>query len=101
MPLAKRRLKYGHNRIEPEHILLAMLEDNQGIGVSILHHIGIDFTKLKQQIERNMKIGVPVYGGEIPLSPQSKRVLELAVKKRSSICIHMWARNIYAWDYRG
>lgn len=77
----KEALKYGHNRIEPEHILLAMLEDNQGIGASILHQIGIDFAKLKQQIERSMKIGVSVYVGEIPLSPQSKRVLELAVKE--------------------
>ncbi|MDD3726272.1 MAG: Clp protease N-terminal domain-containing protein, partial [Candidatus Ratteibacteria bacterium] len=77
----KEALKYGHNRIEPEHIFLAMLEDNQGVGVSILHHIGIDFQKLKQEIERNMKIGIPVYVGEIPLSAQSKKVLELAVKE--------------------
>ncbi|HOL22574.1 MAG TPA: Clp protease N-terminal domain-containing protein, partial [bacterium] len=77
----KEALKYGHNRIEPEHIFLAMLEDNQGVGVSILHHMGIDFPKLKQEIERNMRVGIPVYVGEIPLSPQSKKVLELAVKE--------------------
>ncbi|MCX8082417.1 MAG: ATP-dependent Clp protease ATP-binding subunit [bacterium] len=77
----KEALKYGHNRIEPEHIFLAMLEDNQGVGVSILHQMGIDFQKLKQEIERNMKIGIPVYVGEIPLSPQSKKVLEMAVKE--------------------
>ncbi|MCM8830526.1 MAG: ATP-dependent Clp protease ATP-binding subunit, partial [Candidatus Omnitrophica bacterium] len=77
----KEALKYGHNRIEPEHIFLAMLEDTQALGVSILHHMGIDFSKLKQEIERNMKVGIPVYVGEIPLSPQSKKVLELAVKE--------------------
>jgi len=77
----KEAIKYGHNRIEPEHIFLAMLEDNQGVGVSILHHMGIDFQKLKQEIERNIKVGIPVYVGEIPLSPQSKKVLELAVKE--------------------
>ncbi|MCM8760228.1 MAG: ATP-dependent Clp protease ATP-binding subunit [Candidatus Omnitrophica bacterium] len=77
----KQALKHGHNRIEPEHIFLAMLEDNQGEGASILHQIGIDFQRLKEEIERNMKISIPVYVEEIPLSTQSKKVLELAVKE--------------------
>ncbi len=77
----KEAIKFGHNRIEPEHILLAMIEDAQGVGVAILHHMGIEFQKMKHEIERNMKIGVPVYVGELPLSAQSKRVLELAVKE--------------------
>lgn len=77
----KEAVKYGHNRIEPEHIFLAMLADAQGVGVAMLHHMGIEFQKIKNEIERNMKIGVPVYVGDLPLSIQSKKVLELAVKE--------------------
>ncbi len=77
----KEAVKYGHNRIEPEHIFLAMLSDAQGVGVAMLHHMGIEFQKIKNDVERNMKIGVPVYVGDLPLSIQSKKVLELAVKE--------------------
>ncbi len=77
----KEAIKFGHNRIEPEHILLAMIEDAQGIGFTILHQMGIEFNKMKHEIESSMKIGVPVYVGELPLSIQSKKVLELAIKE--------------------
>lgn len=77
----KEAVKYGHNRVEPEHILLAMLGDVQGVGIAILHHLGIEPLKIKNEIERGMKIGVPIYVGDLPLSLQSKRVLELAVKE--------------------
>ncbi|MBN1444559.1 MAG: ATP-dependent Clp protease ATP-binding subunit [Candidatus Omnitrophica bacterium] len=77
----KEAIRFGHNRIEPEHILLAMIEDAQGVGFTILHQMGIEFQKMKHEIERSMKIGVPVYVGELPLSIQSKKVLELAIKE--------------------
>jgi len=77
----KEAVKYGHNRIEPEHIFLAMLADTQGIGAAMLHHLGVDLQKIKHEVERNMKMGVPVYVGDLPLSTQSKRVLELSVKE--------------------
>ncbi len=77
----KEAVKYGHNRIEPEHIFLVMLADAQGVGVAMLHHMGIELQKIKSEIERSMKIGVPVYVGDLPLSVQSKKILELAVKE--------------------
>ena len=75
----KEAQKFGNNRIEPEHILLAMIMEGKGIGVAILNHMGVDLNKLKFDIERNMKIGIPVHIGELPLSPESKRVLEKAI----------------------
>ncbi len=82
LDIARREaVKYGHNRIEPEHIFLAMLDEAQGVGAAMLHNLGIDFQKIKREIERNMKIGIPVYAGDLPLSAQSKQVLELAVKE--------------------
>ncbi len=77
----KEAIRFGHNRIEPEHILLAMIEDAQGVGFTILHQMGIEFHKMKHEMESSMKIGVPVYVGELPLSIQSKKVLELAIKE--------------------
>ncbi len=77
----KKALHYGNNEIEPEHILLAMIEEGQGMGVSILQHLGGDISKIKNEIERYMKIGIISYTRELPLSQQSKKVLELAFRE--------------------
>ncbi len=89
---AKRQaIKFGNNRVEPEHILLAMIEEGKGMGIAMLQHMGVDFYKLKRDIEKNMKIGVPIHGGDLPLSTESKQVLELAIEEAHS----------YAHDYIG
>ena len=77
----KKALHYGNNEIEPEHILLAMIEEGQGVGISILQHLGRDINKIKNEIERYMKIGIISYTREIPLSHHSKKVLELSFRE--------------------
>ncbi|MCD6408345.1 ATP-dependent Clp protease ATP-binding subunit, partial [bacterium] len=82
LDLARREaVKFGYNKIEPEHLLIAMIEEGQGMGIAMLHYLGIDTHKLKYELEKMMKIGVPLYSGEIPLSNQTKRILELSVKE--------------------
>ena len=82
LDLARREaVKFGYNKIEPEHLLIAMIEEGQGMGIAMLHYLGIDTQKLKYELEKMMKIGVPLYTGEIPLSDQTKRILELSVKE--------------------
>jgi len=77
----KEALKYGHSRVEPEHILLGMLEEGQGVGIAILHSLGVEIERLKYEIEKVMKVSVPLYRGDIPLSPASKRVLEYSIRE--------------------
>jgi len=77
----KKALHYGNNEIEPEHILLAMIEEGQGVGISILQHLGGDINKIKNEIEKYIKIGIIGYNRELPLSQQSKKVLELAFRE--------------------
>jgi ATP-dependent Clp protease ATP-binding subunit ClpC len=77
----KEALKYGHSRVEPEHILLGMVEEGQGVGVAILHSLGVEIERLKYELEKVMKVNVPLYRGDIPLSPASKRVLEYSIRE--------------------
>ncbi len=77
----KEALKYGHSRVEPEHILLGMMEEGQGVGIAILHSLGVEIERLKYEIEKVMKVSVPLYRGDIPLSPASKRVLEYSIRE--------------------
>jgi len=58
-----------------------MIEEGQGIGVSIIQHLGGNLNKIKNEIERYMKIGIISYVRELPLSQQSKKVLELAFRE--------------------
>jgi len=77
----KEALKYGHNKVEPEHILLAMLQEGEGVGIAILNYLGVETERLKYELEKVIKRGVPFYSGELPLSTSSKRVLEYSVRE--------------------
>jgi len=77
----KEALKFGHNKVEPEHILLAMLQEGEGVGIAILNYLGVETERLKYELEKTIKRGVPFYSGELPLSASSKRVLEYSVRE--------------------
>ncbi|MCM8768221.1 MAG: ATP-dependent Clp protease ATP-binding subunit [Candidatus Omnitrophica bacterium] len=78
----KEAIKSGHNRIETEHLLLGLIDEGEGMGVAILRHLGMDPESLRLEIEKSMRVGVPLMMmGEIPLSSDTKKVLELAVKE--------------------
>lgn len=83
LELARQRaMRYGHSQIETEDILLGMLEEGQGMGISVLHFLKIDPEHLKFELEKNIRIGIPLLTtGEIPLSPGSKRVLALSYRQ--------------------
>lgn len=42
--------KLGHNYIGSEHIILALVKDEEGIGARILNHMGVRFSNLRQEI---------------------------------------------------
>jgi ATP-dependent Clp protease ATP-binding subunit ClpC len=77
----KKALKYGHSEVEPEHILLGMVEEGQGVGIAILHSLGVEIERLKYEIEKVMKVNIPLFRGDIPLSAASKRVLQYSFRE--------------------
>ncbi|HDN97624.1 MAG TPA: ATP-dependent Clp protease ATP-binding subunit [bacterium] len=83
LDIARREaIKFGHNKIETEHLLLAIIEEGQGMAVAMLHYMGVDPEKIKLEIEKSIRMGIPlIMAGDIPLSQSSKRVLEYAVKE--------------------
>jgi len=71
--------KYGNQAIEPIHFLKAMVEDDQGIILSIFRKIGIEKTSLNKAIQANIEKLVKVSGaGDIYLSRQGKKILDLS-----------------------
>lgn len=44
----------GHNYVGPEHILLGLVREGEGVAVAALQGIGIDFNKLREEIVKCM-----------------------------------------------
>lgn len=45
----------GHERVGPEHLLLGLLGERQGIGMLILTDLGVDPARLREQIARSLR----------------------------------------------
>jgi len=54
--------KYGNQAIEPIHLLKALTEDDQGVGLSILKKIGARVDVLKRDIQTSVDNLVKVSG---------------------------------------
>lgn len=44
----------NHNFITPEHILLALIKESEGIAFTILSNLGVDFNKLRKELLENI-----------------------------------------------
>src|SRR4030042_5281614 len=80
--LAERK---GNQQIDAEHLLSALLEDEEGVASQILKKLGIDMKSLQQDIENAIDKFPKVIGatplGQIYISPRLKEVFENAAKE--------------------
>ena len=44
----------SHNYISPEHILLALIRESEGVAFTILNNLGADFDKLRKELIENL-----------------------------------------------
>src|SRR3970040_543874 len=65
-----------------EHLLLAILREEDGLPVAILKKMGLTIEELRMEIERNLPVGTNLLTfGDIPFTPRAKKVLELAIEE--------------------
>lgn len=86
--LAKRQaLSLGHNYIGTEHILLGMIELNQGVAVTVLRKMGLNLENVRQQVIEQLGTGPAnaVSADDIPQTPKVKRVLAFAGMEAASL----------------
>jgi adenosylmethionine-8-amino-7-oxononanoate aminotransferase len=78
MGLARQEtLRFHHDHIGPEHVLIGLLSEGGGIGASVLKSLDVDLEKLRREAERRIKAGAAQGGmGQVPFSAPTKRVLE-------------------------
>jgi ATP-dependent Clp protease ATP-binding subunit ClpC len=75
--------RYGHNQIDTEHILLALIEQPQGVIPQILERLNIDIEDLTDRIDHQLRTTpkANIYGGgagQIFITPRVKRVVDMA-----------------------
>ena len=74
--------RYKHQQLDTEHLLLAMLEQNEGLASQILQRLGVDKRELIGNVEnalaRAPKVTYSDSTPQIYLTPRTKRVFDLA-----------------------
>ena len=73
-------LRMGHPMVEPEHILLGLIQEGGGVACQAMNALGLDLERVKAQIEEAMGQSRPnMKSIDLPLSPRMKKALELSM----------------------
>ncbi len=75
--------RYGHNQIDTEHILLALIEQPQGVISQLLELLKVDANALSERLDYILRTSpkASIFGGgagQIFITPRVKRIIDLA-----------------------
>jgi ATP-dependent Clp protease ATP-binding subunit ClpC len=76
----------NHNYIGTEHLLLALLREQQGPAARALGRLGITAPEVRQEVRVRIGPGQKPPKGHIPFTPRAKKVLELSL--REAVALH-------------
>jgi ATP-dependent Clp protease ATP-binding subunit ClpB len=68
----------GHQRIEPLHLLAALLHPDQQVVPDLLAQLGVNPAQIKKAAEEGLNVLPKVTGGETTVSPELSKVLDVA-----------------------
>src|SRR5690606_31988781 len=77
--------RYGHNQVDTEHILLALLEQQDGVIPQIIERLSVDVSMMRTRVDdilRRSPRTAAIYGAggqnQVFITPRVKRVIDLA-----------------------
>src|SRR5574339_757861 len=75
--------RYGHNQIDTEHILLALIEQPGGVIPQILEKLSVSPEALTERLDATLRASpkANIYGGgsgQVFITPRVKRIIDLA-----------------------
>ncbi len=76
--------RFGNEYIGTEHLLLGILNLNEGIAISALTNLGVDIEELRMAVEHSIHRGEATrrdFSAEIPLNTSSKRAINNAIEE--------------------
>jgi ATP-dependent Clp protease ATP-binding subunit ClpA len=73
--------RLGHNFIGTEQILLGLIGEGTGVAAKVLKSMGLNLKDARIEVEKIIGRGSGSVAPEIPLTPHTKRVLELSLEE--------------------
>ncbi|HSR13155.1 MAG TPA: ATP-dependent chaperone ClpB, partial [Thermodesulfobacteriota bacterium] len=76
--------KREHQQIEPEHLLLALVQQNEGIIPQIFQKMGVPIPSIVSQLDSALEKIPKVYGGgagQVYISPRLKKIMDVAFQE--------------------
>jgi ATP-dependent Clp protease ATP-binding subunit ClpC len=70
-----------HNYIGTEHILLGLIQEEEGVGSRALQALGVTLEAVRGHVEEIVGRGPATPTGHIPFTPRAKKVLELSLRE--------------------
>lgn len=78
--------RLNHEYLGTEHMLLGLLRVGDGAAIDILKSLGLDSDRIRVEVERVAAPGATrVQAGQLPFTPRSKKVLELAMEEACTL----------------
>jgi ATP-dependent Clp protease ATP-binding subunit ClpC len=82
--------RYGHNQIDTEHILLALIEQPQGIIPQLLEYLKVEASGLTERLDFILRTSpkANIFGsgaGQIFITPRVKRIIDLANEEANKL----------------
>jgi ATP-dependent Clp protease ATP-binding subunit ClpC len=82
--------RYGHNQIDTEHILLALIEQPEGVIGQLLEILKVDGNSLKERLDYILRTSpkANIFGGgagQIFITPRVKRIVDIANEEANKL----------------
>ncbi len=77
----------NHDAIGPEHFLLGLIGDSEGVAAYVLRELGLSPEQIRSEVEKRMQRGSGT-AADIPFTPQAKEVLASAMEESRSLGHH-------------
>jgi ATP-dependent Clp protease ATP-binding subunit ClpC len=75
--------RYNHEYIAPEHILLGLVKEGNGVGCLAIKNLDGDLRQLRLETEKMLQSGPDMITmGKLPMTPRAKKVIEISLELR-------------------
>lgn len=79
-------IRMNRDHIDTEHVLLGLIVEGSGVGMSALKKLHVDVVKMKAEVERITPTGAaPVAQGKLPQTAAFKRAIEYSMAEAQSL----------------
>jgi ATP-dependent Clp protease ATP-binding subunit ClpC len=73
--------RYGHTQVDTEHLLLALIEQPEGVIPEVLERMGVDLEAITHRLDEELKRSprTQIYGGgvgQVYITPRLKRIID-------------------------